>query len=128
MNGDLPAPRPAANRRVMRNGLIQFMLLIAALLAGVDTPAMAFDNVPATLVEAHHQTCVEVSNESAPDGNSPTGSGSELLHHHHCPAGLIAEDSALSDSGVLARDSHMSRASAALASRATAPPTQPPAA
>lgn len=128
MNGDLPPPRPAANRPVMRNGLIQFMLLIAALLAGVDTPAMAFDNVPATMVEAHHQTCIEVSNGSAPDDNSPTGSGSELLHHHHCPTGLIADDSAPSASGVLARDSHLSRASAVLASRATAPPTQPPAA
>lgn len=128
MNGDLPAPRPAANRRVMRNGLIQFMLLIAALFAGVDMPAMAFDNAPATMVEAHYQTCVEVSNNGAPDDNSPTGSGSELLHHHHCPAGLIAEDSALSASAVLARDSHLSRATAALASRATAPPTEPPAA
>lgn len=128
MNGDLPAPRPAANRRVMRNGLIQFMLLIAALFAGVDTPAMAFDNVPGAMVEAHYQTCVEVSNDGSPDDNSPTGSGSELLHHHHCPAGLIAEDSALSASAVLARDSHLSRASAALVSRATAPPTQPPSA
>ncbi len=128
MISSLPVSRPAANRRVMRNGLIQFMLLIAALLAGVDMPAMAFDNVPATLVEAHHQTCVEVSNDGAPDDNSPTGSGSELLHHHHCPAGLIVEDSALAASAVLARDSHLSRASAALASRVIAPPTQPPAA
>lgn len=128
MNGDLPALRAAANRRMMRNGLIQFLLLIAALLAGVDTPALAFDNAPATLVEAHHQTCVEVSNSGSPDDNSPTGSGSELLHHHHCPTGLIAGDAALSGTAVLARDSHLSRASTALTSRATAPPTQPPAA
>lgn len=128
MTRALPMSRTTANRRWMRNGLIQFLLLIAALFAGMDAPAMALGNVPATMVEAHHEVCVEISNDAAPDDNSPTGSGSELLHHHHCPTGLVAEDSALSESAVLARDNHLSRDSAALASRATAPPTQPPAA
>lgn len=123
----LSAPSPAANRRVMKNRVVQFLLLIAALMAGLDTPAMAYDAAPAS-IDAHHQAFVEVSDDAAPNDNSPTGSGTELLHHHHCPTGLVTDEPLASGSGLPARDIHLSRASEALASRATAPPTQPPSA
>ena len=127
MSRDLPVSHAAANRRVMRNGLIQFLLLIAALMAGLDTPAMAHDAVPAG-IDAHQHVFAEAADDAAPDDNSPTGSGNELLHHHHCPAGLAADESAVPDSWTPTRDIHLARAATALASRATAPPTEPPAA
>lgn len=123
----LPASRPAANRLLMRNRAIQFLLLIVALLACPDTPAMAYDAVPVG-IEAHQHVFAEVADDAVPDDNSPTGSGAELVHHHHCPAGLAADESSVTGSWLPTRDVHLSRATAALASRATAPPTEPPAA
>lgn len=127
MSGGLPVSRRAATRRTMRNGLIQFLLLIAALMAGLDTPAMAHDAAPAG-VDAHQHVFAAAADDDAPDDNRPTGSGSELLHHHHCPAGLAVDASAVSDSLLPARDVHLARAATALASRSTAPPTEPPSA
>lgn len=127
MISGLSAPWLAANRRLMRNGLIQLLLLIAALMAGLDTPAMAYDAAPAG-IDAHQHVFAEVADDAVPADNSPTGSGTELLHHHHCPVCLVADESAAPGSGLPARDVHLSRAAAALASRATAPPIEPPAA
>ncbi|WP_144037870.1 hypothetical protein [Sphingopyxis sp. KK2] len=111
----------------MRIGLIQFLLLVAALIAGMDTPAMALGNGPD--IDGHHHAFVEVSDVAAgEDHPSSTGSGSELPHHHHCPTGLVADELDASASSFAPRDIHLPRPAAALASRATAPPTQPPAA
>ena len=123
----LPMSRPAANRRAMRNALVQFMLLVAALMACIDAPVMARDNAPASSIDAHHHGYVETSDDPVPGDNSSTGSGSEVLHHH-CPAGLIANDALMPAMWSLPRDIFLSRAAAALASRAIAPPTEPPAA
>lgn len=127
MTGDLPVSRRAANRRTMRNRAVQFLLLIVALLACPDTPVMAYDAAPIG-IDAHQHVFAEVADDAVPDDNSPTGSGTELVHHHHCPAGLAVDASDATDSSLSARDIHLARASEALASRATAPPTQPPSA
>ena len=122
----MPAVRLTANRRGMRIGLIQFLLLVGALIGGMDTPAMAFGNAPN--IDGHHHAFVEMSGDEADlDDHSSTGTSGEL-HHHHCPTGLVADVVKIGGSSLFARDIHLSRASAALASRATAPPTQPPAA
>lgn len=128
MTGNLRAARPAATRRRMPKALVQFMLLIAALMAGMDMPAMASDDVSPTGIAVHHHGYAEAAEDSGRDDNSPTGSGTEALHHHHCPAGMIADAAAVPATWVPTRDTHQSRASAPLASRATAPPTQPPSA
>lgn len=128
MISGLPVSRLAANRPLMRNALFQFLLLVAALMAGMDTPAMAYDNAAAPSIVGHHHEFVEPAEDAVPDDNSPAGSGSEVLHHHHCPAGLAADESAVPALGATIRDVHLPRPTAALASRATAPPTQPPAA
>lgn len=128
MIANLPVPCLPANRRGMRNVLIQFLLLFAALMAGMDAPAMAYDNAAAPGIVDHHHDFVEPADDAVPDDNSPTGSGSEVLHHHHCPTGLVADDALASASGSKIRDVHVPRIAAALASRSTAPPTEPPAA
>ncbi|WP_144036716.1 hypothetical protein [Sphingopyxis witflariensis] len=127
MNGRLPASRPAANWRVMRFRPIQFMLLIVALLACPDTPAIAYDAVSPG-IDVQHRASVDASEDASPDDKSPNGTGSELVHHHHCPAGLVADESPVPGSCLPARDTHLSRTAAALSSRATAPPIEPPAA
>lgn len=128
MISGLPVSRLPANRRGMRNSVIQLMLLIVALLACPDTPVMAYENAPAGGIYSHQHEFVETAEDAVPDNNSPTGSGSEVVHHHHCPAGMIADESAVPDASLPGRDVHLSRAAAVLASRATAPPTEPPAA
>lgn len=128
MMSGLPAGRTTANRRGMRNSVIQLMLLIVALLACPDTPVMAYENAPAGGIYGHQHDFIETAEDGVPDDNSPTGSGSELLHHHHCPAGMIADETAVPANGSAPRETPLPRATAALASRATAPPTQPPSA
>lgn len=54
MTGRLRAARSAATRRRMPKVLVQFLLLIAALMAGMDMPAMAADNISSTSVAVHH--------------------------------------------------------------------------
>ena len=127
MTGDLPVSRRAANRRLMRNRAIQFLLLIVALLACPDTPVMAYDAAPIG-IDAHQHVFAEVAEDAAPDDSSPTSGGAELVHHHHCPAGLAVDASDANGSWLPNRDIHLARTAAALASRATAPPTEPPAA
>lgn len=128
MISSLPASRPAANRRAMRNSLAQLILLIVALLACPDTPVMAYENAPAGGIYGHQHDYFESSDDAVPDENSPTGSGGEVVHHHHCPAGLAADDGLVPASASRLRDVHLPRPAAALASRSTAPPTEPPAA
>lgn len=128
MTGRLRAARPAATRRRMPKILVQFLLLIAALMAGMDMPAMASDDVSPTGIAVHHHGYAEAAEDSGRDDNSPTGSGSDALHHQHCPAGMIADAAAVPATWVATRDAHLARATTALASRATAPPTEPPAA
>lgn len=127
MTGDLPVSRRAANRRSMRNRAIQFLLLIVALMACPDTPVMAYDAAPIG-IDAHQHVFAEVADDAAPDDNSPTGSGTELVHHHHCPTGLAVDASDAADGWLSTRDVHLAGTASALASRATAPPTEPPAA
>ena len=126
--GDLPASRTAANRRRMKKSIIQSILLIVALLACPDTPALAYENLPAGAIYGQQQGYVESSDVGVPDDNSATGSSGELSHHHHCPAGMVAGEAAVPATGLPVRGVHLSRAATELASRATAPPTQPPAA
>lgn len=108
--------------------LVQFLLLIAALMAGMDTPGMAAENISSTGVAVHHHGYAEAAEDSERDDNHPTGSGGEPLHHHHCLAGMIADAAAVPATWVPMRDAHLARATTALASHATAPPTEPPAA
>ena len=108
----------------MRNRLVHLLLLILALMAGLDTLAMAYDAAPVG-VDAHQHVFVEVAHDPAPDDSAPNGNA--LLHHHHCPAGLLSDASEMPGSWP-ARDIHLARAAVALASRAPAPPIEPPAA
>ena len=89
---------------------------------------MASYDVPVDVMGIHSHEFVETSDAKGSDDSKPVGSGSELPHHHHCPAGLIADEFAVLPPGKYARDGHIMRATIAPASRATAPPTQPPAA
>jgi hypothetical protein len=128
MIASLPVSYSTVSWRAMRKALIQFLLLIAALMAGMDTRAMADDNVAASGIVGHHHDFVEPSDDAVRDDNSPTESGGEVVHHHHCPTGLVADEGLASASGPHARDVHLPRLAVALASRSIAPPTQPPAA
>lgn len=103
----------------MRNGVIHSLLLVAVLLAGFGGPAMAYD---AALIpdDAH---CY-----SSPADHSQPGSGGEAVHHHHCPAGVVAEDAAVTVSGPMTGGLHQPHPASVLTSYTTAPPTQPPAA
>lgn len=128
MRGDLPVSFPVATRRRMRNGVTHLLLLVAALLAGFDGAAMAYDAAPIA-DDAHcYSSSVTVAGEPAPDVHSQPGSGGEIVHHHHCPAGMVAEEAAVSARGPMVGCVHQPHAASALLSRATAPPTQPPAA
>lgn len=128
MIASLPVSRTTVSWRAMRKALVQFLLILAALMAGMDTPAAADSNAAASGIIGHHHDFVEPADDAVPDDNSPTGSGGEVVDHHHCPAGLVADEGLVSASGSRIRDIHLPRLAAALASRATAPPTEPPAA
>jgi hypothetical protein len=111
----------------MRGIKLRFLLLFAVLCAGLHAPALAHDahdNHDDTIVvmaDGHHAH----SDDAAPQDNSSNGLH-ELYHHHHCPMAMAADDADDTAGIPVARSTLRPREAAALLSRATAPPTQPP--
>lgn len=120
-----PLGLPARGTQVGRR-LIFFWMVFAVLFCSLDTPVLAHaaDVGPAHAVMAA-EGHVDLGSSGSEGDESPT---SDHAVHHHCPGHLLARLPAIDVIGLSERPLLFGLIAMPLASRATAPPTEPPAA
>lgn len=111
----------------MRGIVVQFLIVLSVLCAGLHAPALAHGNhdehgeAKVLVADTHDAHAHEdLSDDSSSDQSQ------EFFHHHHCPAAMVAECTHASDGPHAARDMLRPGEVTALVSRASAPPVEPP--
>lgn len=109
----------------MRMFLLRLAVVFSVIMAGMHMPdtAHAQSAADSSLHHDHHANASDdVSNEN---GESPD-IGSDVMHHHHCPIGLDSNPADMIGEMILGGSLLLPANSAALRSRATEPPLEPP--
>lgn len=116
---------PARGTDVGRR-LIFAWMVFAVLFCSLDTPVLAHAaDVGASHAVMAAEGHVDFETSGSEDEESPTP---DHAVHHHCPGHLLARLPAIDVIGVSERPLLFSLVAMPLASRSTAPPTEPPAA
>jgi hypothetical protein len=89
-------------------------------------PASAHVEIGADLGLHNHHIASDGDDVSDRNGDTPIETGTDVLHHHHCPMGLDPAPVCELATIALSRSLIVPANAAALHSRATAPPLQPP--
>lgn len=107
--------------------LICILLAFGMLLGGAGAPAMADTGPSGHMIEMLDLDCHEIDQTTDGEGDSAPDMPGHV-DHHHCSVGLVLHDSKSFISLTLARSPVHPVLVQSLASHATAPLTEPPAA
>jgi len=109
---------------------LSLVLLLAVLVAGTGAPALAHihQGLGAHAFEHDGGDVAEAQDKSETPAPTPGDQPSHVGHHHHCGADIAVTCADVTDTGLATRLLLIPRASAAMPSRALAPPIEPPAA
>lgn len=125
----LPATRRAGSAALVGKRLIHLLILFATLCAGV--PVLAHGHAAADIaidVMGHGEVHAQAAEGDSAGQSRPADSPGHVAPHHHCSADLVSIGPALAEAFPITRDIVRPMNAAAMASRALAPPTEPPAA
>jgi len=125
----LPMSRRTGSRGAMRGRFISMLLFFAILIGGIVAPESAHAE---SLLAGHATEIVDVdghADSSSKQGESQKdGAPCHAVTHHHCGIAIAADPTASSLGHWNAKSAVMPLAVRPMASLASAPPTEPPAA
>ncbi len=110
----------------MRLVLLRIVIAFSVILAGMHLPATAHaqDVTDHGLHHDHHASHADDASDKK--GDVPVDVGTDIMHHHHCPMGVDPAPVVDLAPMPISKSLVVPTSSAALHSRATAPPLQPP--
>lgn len=112
----------------MRVLLLRLAIVFSVIMAGMHTPASAHVESKADVALHHDHHFDQTANMSESNEKAPIEGSGTAMHHHHCPIGLNPAPFVALTAMLPLQLVPSSSSAAALRSRATAPPLQPPSA